>query len=226
MRLLALDTSTDACSVALWLDGVVEEAYALAPQRHAELVLPMAERLLGQAGLRPRDLDAVAFGRGPGSFTGVRIGAGVAQGIAFAAGVPVAPVSSLQALALGAARRRARSRVVAALDARMGETYWGAYRVRPDETLEVVVDDALARPGEVRLPTDAGLDWLGAGSGWGAYGEVLARALGGAVTVWEADGYPHAADVARLGAAALAAGHGVAAEQALPVYLRDRVTHV
>lgn len=226
MIVLAFETSTEACSVALAVGGQVREEFALAPQRHAELVLPMADRLLAEAGLRPADLDAVAFARGPGSFTGVRIAAGVAQGIAFGADLPVAPVSTLQALAHGAWRSQALGRVLAALDARMEEVYWGAYRAGPQGQLAPEVEDRLSRPGEVALPPGADGDWFGVGSAWRACPGALAAALGPALRGWDAERYPHARDVAELALALLRAGGGVPAEQALPVYLRDRVTHV
>ena len=226
MRVLAFETSTEACSVALWVDGELRESFAIAPQRHAELVLPMAEALLAEAGLTARGLDGLAFGRGPGSFTGVRIAAGVVQGIAFAIDLPVAPVSTLQALAQGAGRESGAQAVLAALDARMGEVYWGAYRRGPDGLMSALLADRLSRPEAVTLPAGAGADWLGAGSAWAAYRESLAVAVGASVGTSEADRYPRAQDVATLGADLLQRGGGVAPEQALPVYLRDRVTHV
>jgi tRNA threonylcarbamoyladenosine biosynthesis protein TsaB len=129
MKLLALDTATEACSAAVWVDGTVLERYELAPRRHAALILPMIEAVLAEANLSPLQLDAIAFGRGPGAFTGVRIAVGIAQGIAFAADLPVIPISTLAALALGAAQETGYSRIAAALDARMGEVYWGVYAV-------------------------------------------------------------------------------------------------
>ena len=123
MKLLALDTATEACSAAVLADGEVLERYELAPRRHAALILPMIESVLAEAGLEISQLDAIAVGRGPGAFTGVRIAIGIAQGIAFAADLPVALVSTLAALALGTARDTGATRIAAALDARMGEIY-------------------------------------------------------------------------------------------------------
>ena len=133
MKLLALDTATEACSAAVWVDGGVAERYLLAPRRHAALIMPMIEDVLAEAGLGVGHLDAIAFGRGPGAFTGIRIAVGITQGIAFAADVPVVPISTLAALALGAAREFEQTHIATALDARMGEIYWGVYRVDGDD---------------------------------------------------------------------------------------------
>ncbi len=222
MKLLAFETATEACSVALLLDGEVTEEYQLAPRAHAELILPMADRLLATAGLRPADLSAVAFGRGPGAFTGLRIAAGVAQGIAFAVDLPVVPVSSLAALAQGAVGEGLGSRILAAVDARMGEVYWGAFTtvsglVEPSDEERVVAPD--------KIPTPEGEGWIGVGSGWATYGDTLCARLGAAVGERFPDRYPHARDVARLAARDFAAGVRVPAEQALPIYLRDQVVH-
>ncbi|VFM95033.1 MAG: tRNA threonylcarbamoyladenosine biosynthesis protein TsaB [Candidatus Kentron sp. G] len=129
MKIFAIDTATDACSAALHLDGGCREIHELAPRRHAEILLPRIRTLLSEAALSLRDLDALAFGRGPGAFTGVRIATGVIQGLAFGADLPVVPVSSLHALAQGAWRERGEENILAAFDARMGEVYWGAYRL-------------------------------------------------------------------------------------------------
>ena len=216
MKLLALDTSTDACSAALWQDGETIERFALG-REHAGRILPMIEELLIEAGIALGALDAIAFGRGPGSFTGLRIGAGVVQGLAFGADLPVVPVSTLAALAQG----EAAARVLTALDARMTQVYWGAY-VRDAEGLmvlsgvEVVID-----PQQVPLP--AGEDWHGTGSGWDRYHDVLRARLGSRVGGWRESAFPRARFVAALGAAGLRVGRAVTAEQAVPVYLRDEV---
>ena len=218
MKLLALDTATEACSAAVWVDGNVLERYELAPRRHAVLILPMIEALLAEAGLSAGQLDAIAVGRGPGAFTGVRIAMGIAQGIAFAADRPVAPVSTLAALALGAARATGAVRIAAALDARMGEVYWGLYAVNSYEA-ELLGEERVCAPEAVAAPSGA---WFGAGSGWAVYAEALAQRL--TVSGWRGDCYPRAGDIARLAAAPSQRGAWVVAEQALPVYLRDRVT--
>lgn len=217
MKLLALDTATEACSAAMWVDGAVLERYELAPRRHAVLILPMIESVLAEAGLSVRQLDAIAVGRGPGAFTGVRIAVGVAQGIAFAADLPVAPVSTLAALALGAAQATGQARVAAALDARMGEVYWSLYAV-VGEDAELLGEERVCAPETVAAPPG---QWFGAGSGWVAYAETLAQRL--TVSGWRGDCYPHAGDIARLAAVPSRRSAWVAAERALPVYLRNEV---
>ncbi len=222
MKLLAVDTSTEACSCAIWIDGACREIFELAPRRHGELLLGMANQLLADAGLSRADLDALAFGRGPGSFTGVRIATGMVQGLAFALELPVAPISSLQALAQGVARELNRDSVLAGFDARMHEVYWGAYRKQPDGVVEPLLAESVCPPQDVPVP-DAG-DWFGAGSAWQSYREQLQAVVGDRLLGMDAERFPHAWDVAVLGATAVARGRIVPAERALPVYLRDSVT--
>lgn len=214
MKLLAFDTATDACSAALWLDGAVREEFALVRNGHSERLLPMIEALLADGGVALRALDAIAFGRGPGAFTGLRIAAGVAQGLAFGADLPVVPISSLAALA----EMQGTPRVFAALDARMGQLYWGAYVRAVDGVLTPAVPDRLSDVAAVSLPAG---DWLAVGSGAEAYAARLRAAL--PIADVRAAQYPRAAGVARLAAAALARGEACAPELALPVYLRDEV---
>lgn len=202
MKLLALDTATEACSAAVWVDGAVWERYELAPRRHAALILPMIESVLAEAGLSPKQLDVVAFGRGPGAFTGVRIAVGIAQGIAFAADLPVVPVSTLAALALGVGRETGYSRLAAALDARMSEVYWGTYAVTADDT-ELLGGAGVRAGGRDRAGGDG---WFGAGGGWRVHAAVLSRQL--PVRGWLEERYPRAADVARLAAVRASAPTG------------------
>lgn len=217
MRLLALDTSTDACSAALWLDGELRERFMLAPRGHADHILAMVESLLAEAGLRLKDLDALAFGRGPGAFTGVRIATGVVQGLAFGAGLPVVPVSSLAALAQPAPA----DRVLAAIDARMDEVYWGVYQRDAGGIVRLVGDERVCPHQQAPVPEGTG--WTGIGSGWDRYSTTLLTRLGQAVAGWKPDCYPHAIDVAVLGADRYRQGLAVAPGLALPVYLRDEV---
>jgi tRNA threonylcarbamoyladenosine biosynthesis protein TsaB len=221
MKILAIDTATEACSAALYLDGRVIERFEIAPQRHAELILPMMDALMAETGLVLADLDALAFGRGPGGFTGVRIATGVVQGVAFGADLPVVRVSNLAALAQRAVREHGATRVLPALDARMVEVYWGAWIRGPEGLVEPVLEEEVARPEDVALPDGAG--WWGAGAGWAAHGDRLRARLGDRVEHVIEDLYCSAHDVALLGARGLACGEAVPAEQALPVYLRDRV---
>lgn len=216
MRLLALDTSTDACSAAVLVEGAVLERYEIAPRRHAALILPMIDSVLAEAGIVPSQLDAVAFGRGPGAFTGVRIAIGMAQGIAFAADIPVAPISTLAALAFGVAQETGHVRIAAALDARMGEIYWGNYQVN-GEWAQLFGEERVCAPLAVTAPPG---DWFGAGSGWSVYSALLAQRL--SVSAWLGERLPRAAAIARLAASA-GQQAWIAAERALPVYLRNEV---
>jgi tRNA threonylcarbamoyladenosine biosynthesis protein TsaB len=219
VKLLAIETATDACSAALIIDGECQQRYALAPRAHTELILPMVDELMAEAGLSANQLDVMAFGRGPGAFTGVRIAVGVAQGIAFAADLPVVPVSTLAALAQGLATE---NKILAALDARMDEVYWGAYQRNEAGLMVLVGDECVSAPAAVPLPT--GQHWHGAGAGWASYETQLVERCKPLAVTWQADCFPHAADVAQLAVAAYDAGQAVSAEQALPVYLRDTVT--
>lgn len=216
MKLLAFDTATEVCTVALWLDGQILERVEN-ESRHSEHLLAMIDTLLVEAGIGLQQLDAVAFGRGPGSFTGLRIGAGVAQGLAFGAGLPVAPVSSLAALAQGIDA----GRVLAAFDARMQQVYWGEY-VRGVEGLMVRQgDERVIAPQSV--PSPAGEGWVGAGSGWDAYSALLGERVGSGLHAWQPGRHPQARDVARLAVDDVLRGRVLPAEQALPVYVRDDV---
>lgn len=221
MNLLAIETSGDACSCAVLRDGDSYERHLMAPRRHAELILPMVRELLDEARLALGDLAALAFGRGPGSFTGVRVAAGVIQGLAFGADLPVVPVSSLQALAQGALREGARRRVLAAFDARMGEVYWGAYEADGDGLMAARIEDCASKPEVVPLPSTGG--WLGAGEGWAAYAAVLAERVGDRLAATEPERVARALDVAVLARAGHVRGEGVPASQALPVYVRNEV---
>jgi len=221
MKLLAIETATEACSAALYLDGEILVRYQVRPRGHSELILGMMDELLQEAGLRPGRLDAMAFGRGPGSFTGVRIATGVIQGAAFGAGVPVVAVSTLAALAQRAFHETGERRLLPAYDARMGELYWAAYQVGEGALVNQVVADELARVEAVSLPAGAG--WYGVGRGWAAHGDGLARRLGGVLKGQDPELLCSARELALLGVAGFERGQAVAPEQALPVYLRDRV---
>ncbi|MBN7135544.1 tRNA N6-adenosine(37)-N6-threonylcarbamoyltransferase complex dimerization subunit TsaB [Lysobacter enzymogenes] len=224
MKLLAFETSTEACSVALWLDGDVRECFELAPRRHAELSLPWAEQLLAEAGVKRRELDAVALGRGPGAFTGVRLAIALAQGVALALDVPVIPVSTLAVLALRAqplARGAGPQRVLSAIDARMGEIYTAAYELRDGEPFALDHEAVLA-PDAAQLPGNQ-TDWLGVGTGFAAADGALRERLGARFAAIDADALPRAADLARLAAAAYARGETLAPERIEPAYLRNNV---
>ncbi|MBD3619923.1 MAG: tRNA (adenosine(37)-N6)-threonylcarbamoyltransferase complex dimerization subunit type 1 TsaB [Chromatiales bacterium] len=229
MKILAIDTATDACSAALFLDDAASSRFELAPRRHTELILPMAGELLAAAGLAAADLDAIAFGRGPGAFTGLRIAAGVAQGLALGAGLPVIPVSTLATMAQQVMDEQGAERVMAALDARMGEVYWGCYRRAADGVAEPVGEEVVCAPGAVPLPPGEGGDeagdagWVGVGSGFAAHAEALQARLGGRLARTLPDVLPAARAMQRLAARAYAQGDCLPAEAAQPVYLRDNV---
>lgn len=221
MIILALETATEACSAALALDADIRERFEVAPRGHSALILPMLASLLDEAGIGLTQVDALAFGRGPGAFTGVRIAAGVAQGVAFAADLPVVPVSTLAALAQTAATSHAETHLLAAIDARMDEVYWGAYVRDAGGLVRLQGEEAVLPPGHT--PAVEGSTWRGVGSGWSTYGEILAARHGHSLAGQDAAVLPRAAAVARLGAAAFAAGGACDPAQAQPVYLRDRV---
>lgn len=215
MRLIAFDTATEWCTAALWVDGAVTLREAHAGQRHSELLVPMVMDLLAEAGLGLGQLDGLAYGMGPGSFTGLRIACGVAQGLALGADLPVWGVSTLEALAEEARSQTGAERVLACLDARMGEVYAGLYQWQAD-AWQCQTGPVVCPPD--RVPRPASADWIGTGSGFAAYGELSAR-----VRQVMADGVPHARAIARLAAPVFARGHGLPAEGAEPVYIRDKV---
>lgn len=216
-RILAVETATQACSVALLDDGEYEEVSQLAPNRHAELLIPMAQDLLSRSGRRLEQLDALAFGGGPGSFTGLRIGIAVTQGLALGAGRPVVPVSSLLALAA----RVDAPRVLAAIDARMNQVYWNVYaRDAAAGTMRALQEPRVSDPGDVRLPQQG--EWLAAGSGCDAYGDQLLTGSRAAVT-FVPGVHPHAGDIARIAATDFAAGNALNARDAAPEYVRNEI---
>lgn len=221
MKMLAIDTSAEACSAALWWDGELSDRFRVQPRGHSELILGMMQELLQEAGLRPTDLDVLAFGRGPGSFTGVRIATGVVQGVAYAADLPVVPVSNLAALAQRHFRESAARRILPAFDARMGEVYWAAYEAGPNGLVRLQGREEVATPEAVSLPEGGG--WHGVGSGWRTYGSALGHRLGGRLESVHGRQLCHALDIAFLGVAAFQAGEAVSAAEALPTYLREQV---
>jgi tRNA threonylcarbamoyladenosine biosynthesis protein TsaB len=224
MKLLAIETATEACSAALYLDGEIGLRFQVKPRGHSELILAMMDELLAEAGLSPAQLDALAFGRGPGSFTGVRIATGVVQGAAFGAGLPVVPVSTLAALAQRAYREHGEQRLLPAYDARMQELYWGGYTIDARGLVQPAAPERVALVEDI--PAPAGADWYGVGSGWAAYGQALRRRLGGnLVKGSDPNLLCSAYDVALLGVAGFARGEAVAPEAALPIYLRDKVAN-
>jgi tRNA threonylcarbamoyladenosine biosynthesis protein TsaB len=219
-RLLALDSSTEACSVAL-LDGdVVLERYVEAPREHMLRLLPMVDELLSERGLTLRDLDAITFARGPGSFTGLRICVGIVQGLAFGAELPVIPISTLAVLAQTAVTTDTRpgTHILSAIDARMDEVYWGWFQLGQDGLVKAASEEQLSAPERVNTHIEAARK-TGVGSGWG-YRPRLDDAEFFQV---DATLLPHAAAILRLALPLWLAGAAVDVEHALPVYLRDKV---
>ncbi|MCX7100236.1 MAG: tRNA (adenosine(37)-N6)-threonylcarbamoyltransferase complex dimerization subunit type 1 TsaB [Methylobacter sp.] len=220
MKLLAVETSTEACSAALIIDSEVAERFELAPKEHTKLILPMIDSLMAEAGLKPKQLDALAFSRGPGSFTGVRIATGVIQGIALGADLPVVPVSTLAALAQDFFENNPQDAAFVAMDARMEEIFWGVYRCDSAGYAELMGNEVVTPADFVDFPELLG---VGIGSGWGVYPQELMSRLVNRVIRYEAERLPRARAIAKLGVRGFELGLAVPVEQAMPVYLRDKV---
>jgi tRNA threonylcarbamoyladenosine biosynthesis protein TsaB len=217
VKILAIDTATEHCSVALFEDGRFVERSEETPRGHADLVLPMVDSVLRESGVRLQELDGLAYGRGPGAFTGVRIAVGVAQGLAFGASLPTVGVSNLAAVAQQVAQPG--ERVLVCMDARMGEVYWSVFERPHGQALVVPVrDERVALPRDV----DASIATVGAGTGFRAYPQLGALRI---ATVHDAV-LPRAREIALLAEPELRAGRGKPAADAEPVYLRDQVTFV
>ena len=220
MKILAIDTATEACSAALYIDGEITSEYKLAPREHTQLILPMVDRLLSDAGVVINQLDALSFARGPGAFTGVRIATGVIQGLSYAAEIPVVPVSTLASIAAGVYLQYGHQHVLTAIDARMGEVYWGAYHV-DDKSVELV-DVELVSSVE-NLPELKSENWVGAGTGWSEYNDLLQTKFPINKDLIYADYLPSAETIVKLAVQDFKAGKQMSAHQAQPVYLRDNV---
>ena len=217
MKLLALETSGHVGSVALLVDGDVRQETIPTLREQTAQLLPLTGKLLGGAGLKLRDLHGIAFGRGPGSFTGLRIAAAVAQGLGLATGVPLLPVSSLAATAQGLWRTHRCARLLVCVDARMGEVYWGDFEIRRG-LAHAASKESLTAPEDVQAP--GGYPWSAAGSGFGIHGDALASLIGRARELFP-DAGPNATDLFPQAREDLAAGRGHEPEEANPVYLRS-----
>ena len=221
-KILSIETSTEACSVALSINGEVNEKFELAPRLHAELVLPMVRSVLAEADLPLEDVDAIAFGRGPGSFTSLRIGIGVVQGLAWGVELPVVPVSSLAALAQTAYEQDLGpeiGRICVAMDARMKEVYSAQFELNASGIAEPVSMEKVGPPGA--LLVDEPRTTCGAGNGFEHYPELAE--LGAKLAICMPDCWPRAGAVCRLAAAWLEHNDPLPAAQAQPVYIRDKV---
>ena len=232
MNYLAIDASTEACSVALQVNGKLYSRYDLCPQSHSLQLLPMVDEVLTQAGIKLSQCDGLIFGRGPGSFTGVRIGVGVAQGLAFSANLPVFGVSSLQAMAQlafikGKIQGKVKGKstgVIAAIDARMGEVYNGYFVLDDNNIMQPQCNEAVTAPEQLaqHLSSVVNKPEYGVGSAWDAYNEKLSslKSNAGSPDVL----FPSAEAMLAIGVISLQQGKGVAAENAQPVYVRDTVS--
>ena len=222
MNYLAIDASTEACSVALVYNQQTYHHFEHCPQSHSLLLLPMVDKVLQQAGCKLTDLDGLIFGRGPGSFTGVRIGIGVAQGLGFASDLPVVGVSTLQAMAQTAYQQHQQASVIAAIDARMSEIYTCAYQVDEHGIMQPLIDEAVMPPEQAQAHyQDAVAKAYAVGTGWSSYSE----ALSGLSVQEQVDVlYPDAQAMLLIGAKEFELGNAVSAEQAQPVYVRDTVS--
>jgi len=216
VNLIALETSTEYCSLAVSRSAQVFERSFHAGQRHSELALPALRELLRQSALEMHSIDGVAYGAGPGSFTGLRIACGMAQGLALARDLPVAGIGTLLALAENSGAHQ----VIACLDARMGEVYHAVYRNSGGAWIEIHAP-GLYRPDAV--PQVEGGDWFAVGSGFRVHGPALARCYGGAISRTDADAVPNAAAMLRLATRVFADGQGGDAAAAVPLYVRDKV---
>jgi tRNA threonylcarbamoyladenosine biosynthesis protein TsaB len=220
MNILALDTCTEMCSAAVIKDGALFFEQAITPRGHSDMILGMIETVLKQSGLRLNQIDALAFGRGPGSFTGVRVGVGVTQGIAFAHQIPVIPISTLAATAQRAIDEYQAENIAVALDARMGEVY--AAHFAAQEGLAVACSDEVVVQPNQFLPLSE-TSTFAAGTGWKEHGAVLNATFNDLVTEIDDSLLPTAAVMAMLAIPAYEAGQTLRADQAVPVYLRDNV---
>lgn len=222
-RILAIDTATEACSVALYDGGEQHGLFEVCPREHTQRILPMVQQVLSDSGLSLNDLDALAFGQGPGSFTGVRIGIGITQGLALGAELPIIGVSTLATMAQGALRKVGAVWVLAAIDARMGEIYWGEYQHHANGEWLGEQSEAVLSPQQAseKLRHYDG-EWACVGTGWQSYPHL---AENGTLTVINGQIlFPDAQDMLPLAVTAWQKGNAVAVENATPVYLRNQVT--
>lgn len=219
MKILALETSTDACSVALWQENKpVAELFTIAPRKQTELILPMVEQLLAEQNVTPQQLTGLAVGVGPGAFTGVRIAVSVAQGLAYGLNLPVVAVSSLAALAKNAINEGAASPIVVAQDARMNEIYWAIYENVNDSLHAVQVDQLVSHTALPEVPTSV---LAAVGTAIDVYTDITAALP---ADLWVEQKYPNAASVVELALTSFRQNHTIAAEQLEPQYLRNQVT--
>ncbi|MDR3491171.1 MAG: tRNA (adenosine(37)-N6)-threonylcarbamoyltransferase complex dimerization subunit type 1 TsaB [Gammaproteobacteria bacterium] len=221
MKILAIDTSSNACSVALLDNEDIESLHKIAPIAQAQLVLPMVQELMQEAKIQLQHLDAIAFGCGPGSFTGLRIAASVAQGLAFAAEVPLIKISSLASIAQHVFQERNWNKLLVAVDARMQEIYYGAYEINSEGFAELKGEEKVCSANQI--PLHKNQDWYGVGDAWGIYSEIMELHLGFKPLDLDITCLPHAASIALLARNKLLKKEFCSFEDAVPVYLRNNV---
>jgi len=219
MKLLALDTSTDACSVALSIEGEIRFNHQVVSQQHGAQLLPMVDALMSEAGLGPAQLDALIYGCGPGSFTGVRIGVAAAQGIALGAGIGVVGVSTLQSIAQGCYREHADKCVAVSVDARMDEVYYCEFELAANGLMQAICDEQIVAPEKIGCQVDG----VWAGSGAERYSDILQQTFSVERSRIRQSCLVQAIDLLSIGSVSVEHGKVQAAEFATPVYLRNKV---
>jgi tRNA threonylcarbamoyladenosine biosynthesis protein TsaB len=221
-KILGLETATNACSVALCLGEQVISRFTIAPRRHTELLLPMVDELLQEVGIELSTLDAIAFGQGPGSFMGLRLACGVAQGLAFGAELSVIPVSTLQVLAQTAFAESGITQTIVGWDARMDSIYWGLYSIDDNKIMQALQPDQLTKPNKIHY--DNG-ECIAIGNAWRIYQDQLPKPFIENIKITEQEFYPNATSLVRIAANEFSKGKAKPAKDVLPVYLREKVTY-
>lgn len=224
MKFLAIETSTEACSVALFNEGEIFEIHEIVPRQHTDKLIPMIDQILSEHQFQKSDLDYIAFSRGPGAFTGVRISCSAAQGIAYGLGVGVVPVSTLEILAIGAVRQfdiNEDCNIISCIDARMGEVYWAGYSYKSNKLISSS-EEYVVSPDDINISISSD-NVFAIGSAWGVYEGRLKKSLNIKDVSIADDHYPHSKDLALLAALKIEQGKVVPPEEALPVYLRNNV---
>ncbi|RDX37562.1 tRNA (adenosine(37)-N6)-threonylcarbamoyltransferase complex dimerization subunit type 1 TsaB [Kangiella sp. HD9-110m-PIT-SAG07] len=223
-NLLVIDTATEACSVALQYENQLFTRSKVAPREHGELILPMVDEILSEAGLKLTQLDAIVYGQGPGAFTGLRICISVVQGLAFGADLPVIGVSSLQAMAQASRDSLGVEHVLSAIDARMGEVYWGQYESDVNGIMQLVGQETVCAPNVVTVSNaDSSKVYSAVGTGWKTYAKELSETLNLPTVIHKEPLYPYAEAMLPKAVELYKQGEAIPAEQAIPVYLRDNV---
>lgn len=221
MKILAFDTSTEACSVGISVDGALLEHFSIPEQKQTQILLPIIEELLEQAGMKLSDLDVIAYGQGPGAFTGVRLAVSAAQGLGFSANVPVTGVSTLAVVAQHAYTKHQAQNVLIAMDARMSEVYFAAYTFNHEGQIEPQSEEQVVSLADVPMPLEG--EWVAVGTGWDEYPDDKPADYSSRVTKTIGTLYPDPASLITLATAAVLNKHTLPAAQAVPVYLRNNV---